>query len=119
MVHRWALVHTGDPMEADDLTQDVSVQMIRNTESFHGDARSAAIDPAKEAERHELREMLLVFFERLQDRQREVFDLVELQGLSGAEVSQLLGIEPVTVRATSSRPASGCGASFWRRAPSS
>jgi len=26
-------------MEADDLTQDVLVQMIRKMESFHGDAR--------------------------------------------------------------------------------
>lgn len=35
----WALVQTGDPMEADDLTQDVLVQMIRKMESFQGDAR--------------------------------------------------------------------------------
>jgi len=137
VVHRWSLVHTGDPMEADDLTQDVLVQMITNMESFQGDARFStwlytvtrnaaadrhrkqarrtrlvespkaylelaprgASDPAKEAERRELGEMLGVFFERLPDRQREIFDLVELRGFSGAEVSELLGIEPVSVRA--------------------
>ncbi len=137
VVHRWALVHTGDPMEADDLTQDVLVQMIRKMEYFHGDARfstwlytvtrnaasdrhrkqarrkrlaespkaylelvpQAANDPAKDAERRELGDMLSVFFEQLPGRQREIFDLVELQGLSGAEASELLGIEPVSVRA--------------------
>ena len=137
VVHRWALVHTGDPMEADDLTQDVLLQMIRKMESFQGDARfstwlytvtrnaasdrhrkqarrtrlaespkahlalvpKAANDPAKEAERRELGDMLSVFFEQLPGRQREIFDLVELQGLSGAEVSDLLGIEAVSVRA--------------------
>ncbi len=137
VVRRWALVHTGDPTEADDLTQDVLVQMIRKMESFQGDARfstwlytvtrnaasdrhrkqarrtrlaesptaylelvpKAANDPAKEAARRELGDMLSVFFEQLPGRQREIFDLVELQGLSGAEVSHLLGIEPVSVRA--------------------
>ena len=137
VVRRWALVHTGDPTEADDLTQDVLVQMIRKMESFQGDARfstwlytvtrnaasdrhrkqarrtrlaesptaylelvpQAANDPAKEAARRELGDMLSVFFEQLPGRQREIFDLVELQGLSGAEVSHLLGIEPVSVRA--------------------
>ena len=124
-------------MEADDLTQDVLVQMIRTMSSFEGDARfstwlytvtrnaaadrhrkharrnrlmespkayfelvpKAANDPAKDAECRELGDMLRVFFERLPGRQREIFDLVELQGLSGAEVSELLGIEPVSVRA--------------------
>ena len=43
--------------------------------------------------------MLAVFFEQLPGRQREIFDLVELQGLSGAEVSELLDIEAVSVRA--------------------
>ncbi len=137
VVHRWALVHTGNPMDADDLTQDVLVHMIRRIESFQGDARFStwlytvtrnaaadrhrkrtrrtrlaetpkaywellpadSSDPAKETERRELGEMLRVFFDRLPDRQREVFDLVELQGLSGTEVSELLGIEPVSVRA--------------------
>ena len=39
VVHRCALAHTGDPMEADDLTQDVLVQMIRKMDSFRGAAR--------------------------------------------------------------------------------
>ena len=136
-VHRWALVHTGDPMEADDLTQDVLVQMIRKIESFHGDARFSTwlysvtrnaatdrfrkrarrtrivedpkahlellprgpADPAKEAERRELGDILGVYFNELPERQREILDLVELQGIPSVEVAQMLGIEAVSVRA--------------------
>ena len=38
-VRRWALVYTGEAAEADDLTQDVLIRMIRRLDSFHGDAR--------------------------------------------------------------------------------
>jgi RNA polymerase sigma-70 factor (ECF subfamily) len=34
----------------------------------------------------------------LSERQREVFDLVDLQGFASAEVSEMLGLEAVTVR---------------------
>jgi RNA polymerase sigma factor (sigma-70 family) len=36
--------------------------------------------------------------QKLSDRQREVFDLVDLQGFSTVEVSAMLKMEPVTVR---------------------
>jgi RNA polymerase sigma factor (sigma-70 family) len=36
--------------------------------------------------------------EELSDRQREVFDLVDLQGIAAVEVGAMLGMEPVTVR---------------------
>ncbi len=38
IVRRWALVRTGDPTEADDLAQDVLVQMIRRLASYQGTA---------------------------------------------------------------------------------
>ena len=38
-LRRWALVQTGDPTEADDLTQDVLIQMIQKLHSFNADAR--------------------------------------------------------------------------------
>jgi RNA polymerase sigma-70 factor, ECF subfamily len=38
-VRRWALVHTGDPTEADDLTQDVIVQVIQRLDGFGGASR--------------------------------------------------------------------------------
>lgn len=137
-VRRWTLVHTGDPSEADDLTQDVLIRMIRNLDSFQGDARfgtwlysvtrnaatdrhrkrkrrarmaedpdtyaemtpHAPADPAVSVERQELGSLLRAFFEELPERQREVFDLVELQGLATGEVAELLGIAPVSVRAS-------------------
>lgn len=43
-------------------------------------------------------ELVKVFLEKLSERQREVFDLVDLQGLSAVEVSEMLKMEPVTVR---------------------
>lgn len=136
-VRRWSLVQTGDPTDADDLTQDVLIQMIRKLDTFHGDAQfetwlysitrnaaldrfrssdrtkrrvadprtyvqivpQAAEDPSQRVEREELGSMLRCFFEELPDRQREIFDLVELQGFGASDVAERLGIEPVSVRA--------------------
>jgi RNA polymerase sigma-70 factor (ECF subfamily) len=42
--------------------------------------------------------LVKAFLEKLSDRQREVFDLVDLQGHSTVEVSAMLKMEPVTVR---------------------
>lgn len=73
--------------------------MVETSKAYWELIPAAAADPEEEAERRELRDMLRVFFKRLTDRQREFFDLMVLQGLSGAEVSELLGIEPVSVPA--------------------
>jgi RNA polymerase sigma-70 factor, ECF subfamily len=136
-VRRWALVRTGDPDEAEDLTQDVLVHLIRKLDSYRASARlttwlytltrNAATDrtrrrsrrpesapahpdelaalafsgdgPHRQAERAEVARALAAFFSELPARQREVFDLVELQGWSAAEAADALGIEPVSVRA--------------------
>jgi RNA polymerase sigma-70 factor (ECF subfamily) len=136
-VRRWALIRTGDPSEADDLTQDVLIQMIRKLDSFRGTAgfstwlytvtRNAAADRFRKSKRQadlvadprsqealtpsgevsadtaidrgSLTDMVHTFFSELPLRQREVFDLVELQGLTSPEAAQRLGIEPVSVRA--------------------
>ena len=136
-VRRWALVHTGDPTEADDLTQDVLVHVIQRLDSFGGSSRFTtwlytvtrnaatdrlrragrdahrlerplvrtelvprdADDPSAEAERSHLRAVLLAYFEELPERQREIFDLAELQGVPSQEIAERLGIEPVSVRA--------------------
>jgi len=45
-----------------------------------------------------LARIVLERYRELPDRQREVFDLVDLQGYAPAEVAELLGLEPVTVR---------------------
>jgi RNA polymerase sigma-70 factor (ECF subfamily) len=137
VVRRWALVRTGDPTEADDLTQDVLVQMIRRLDAWKGSGRfttwlytvtrNAAADrfrkrrrreareddvralpetlgdpppsPDAGADRSHIRTVLASFFEELPPRQREVFDLSELQGMSTGDIAALLGVEPVSVRA--------------------
>lgn len=137
MVRRWALLRTGDPADAEDLTQDVMIQMIRKLDGFRGDAgfstwlyavtRSAAAerarrarrraevqadpravesvtppspaDPAQTAEWDAAARVVRTGFFRLPLRQREVFDLVELQGLTSSEAAARLGIEAVSVRA--------------------
>ena len=138
LVRRWALVQTGDAADADDLTQDVLVHMIRrldryagrsafttwlyavtrNTVRDHlrarsrrervrqrfgastGDAAEATEhpDPAVEARRSTLAEAALKAFRGLPARQREAFDLAELQGLTATEIGERLGIAPSTVR---------------------
>ena len=136
-VRRWALVRTGDPTEAEDLTQDVLIQMIRRLDSYRGQAafgtwlytvtRNAASDRFRTArrqarlvedpravealtpsrpdpvdaqvERRGLSGLVRTFFQELPARQREVFDLVELQGLTSPEAAERLGIEAVSVRA--------------------
>lgn len=137
LVRRWSLVRTGDPADADDLTQDVLVLMIQRLDTFRGSsrfttwlyalARNAATDrlrrerrrarfrddpriverttadaepgPEATADRDLLARMISDFFDELPERQREVFDLAELQGLPASEVAERLGIEPVSVRA--------------------
>jgi RNA polymerase sigma-70 factor (ECF subfamily) len=137
VVHRWALVRTGDLAEADDLTQDVLVQVIRRLDAYEGSSRfttwlyavtrNAAADrfrrrkrrhrleddprtptavlpdappPADElVGRGELAGVVRTFFRELPPRQREVFDLADLQGLPSPEIAARLGIEPVSVRA--------------------
>jgi len=136
-VRRWALVQLGDPADADDLTQDVLIQMIRKLDTFHGDARfeswlysmtrnaatdrfrrerrsrrvsddprahlhvlpTPSPDPSRRVEVRELEVTLEAFFNTLPERQRQIFDLVELQGLTASEVAELVGVEPVSVRA--------------------
>ncbi len=136
-VRRWALVQLGSESDADDLTQDVLIKMIRKVHAFRGDAdfetwlysltrngardvhrarrrRGAAEehprlvatltpdappDPDRAVELGEARRALMDAFARLPTRQREVYDLVELQGLSAGNAAELLGIAPVSVRA--------------------
>lgn len=135
VVRRWALVQTGDATEADDVTQEVLIRMIRNLDTlpepprlagwlytvtknasadrFRSRSRQRAAadsedilesavsdgaNPASDAERGELGDLLLSAFHELPSRQREVFDLVELQGIPAIEVAEILGIRATSVR---------------------
>ncbi len=135
-VFRWALVQTGDPDEADDVTQEVLVVLHRRLKTYSGGAkftswlfrvtRNAALQHGRKAARllriRRKTQEVAVFenqadakfakldsahavdlvhrlFEELPLRQREVFDLADLQGYSPTEVAELLGMKAVTVRA--------------------
>ena len=46
-----------------------------------------------------LAQLVLRYFDELPARQREVFELADIQGLSAPEIGVRLGMKPVTVRA--------------------
>ena len=66
-------------------------------------AREAALDrwvgPVPDDDRDELLALIRRYFRELPPRQREVFDLVEFQGYSPAEVGEMMEMNPNTVRA--------------------
>ncbi|NIM52089.1 MAG: sigma-70 family RNA polymerase sigma factor [Gemmatimonadales bacterium] len=134
-IYRWALGQTGDPDDADDVTQEVLVRLHRQLSRYRAQARfttwlyqvtrNAAADLHRRRKRQErvasrweaaaspeetedqleaihqaeVMELVKSFFDELPDRQREVFDLVDLQGLTPTEVGKILQMNPVTVRA--------------------
>lgn len=136
-IHRWALGWTGDPDDAEDVTQEVLVRLHHHLSRYRGQARfttwlyqitrNAAIDherrrqrrvraaqrhllleesaraatPGPDAgiERAELLVAVRAAFKDLPPRQREVFDLVDLQGYAAVEAAEMLDMKPVTARA--------------------
>ena len=57
-------------------------------------------DPGGRVDRQRAASVILELFSELPQRQREVFDLVDLQGLSPAEAAARTGMKPVSVRAS-------------------
>jgi RNA polymerase sigma-70 factor (ECF subfamily) len=130
-VFRWALVQTGSPDDAEDITQTALLRVQRGLRHFafaarfttwlYSVTRSAAADarriqrrraellaertPADVASSSEPRvdERRLLALVRdqldaLPARQREVFDLVDLQGRAPGDVAELLALDAATVR---------------------
>ncbi|HEX6574340.1 MAG TPA: RNA polymerase sigma factor [Gemmatimonadaceae bacterium] len=56
-------------------------------------------DPGSRVDRQRIADYIRHFFTRLPPRQREVFDLVDLQGHDPVDVAGLLGMKAATVRA--------------------
>jgi RNA polymerase sigma-70 factor (ECF subfamily) len=56
-------------------------------------------DPGARLDRQWVAERIRAFFGALPSRQREMFDLVDLQGYDPAEVARMTGMNPSTVRA--------------------
>ncbi len=133
LVHRWAVVQTGEFDVAEDVTQEVMIQMVKslprmrtpeNIQSWlfrttrnttishirkqrrHLDTRSfnvaqlisSAPAPDERFANTELNLRLVSLLQELPRRQREIFDLVELQGISTTHVAKMLRILPATVR---------------------
>lgn len=55
-------------------------------------------DPGARVDRERLVELVLASLDILPPRQREMFDLVDLQGYTPAEVAELTGANPSTIR---------------------
>lgn len=77
------------------------------THVLAGRARPTAFDPgavedaiAAGIDRRRLSRLVRTFLEELPDRQRAIFDLADLQGYSPVEIGELLGMKPVSVRAS-------------------
>ena len=56
-------------------------------------------DPGGRVDRQRAATVIRELFTGLPQRQREIFDLVDLQGLSPSEVAERIGMKPVSVRA--------------------
>lgn len=136
-IYRWALGHTGDPDDADDVTQEVLVLLHRKLTSYKGRSsfstwlfqitRNAALglhrrrvrrtrmstllleeanrevtqsaDQLDKMEMSQTSDLIGRLFGSLPERQRQVFDLADMQGYAPAEIGEMLGMKAVTVRA--------------------
>ncbi|HEX3534990.1 MAG TPA: RNA polymerase sigma factor [Gemmatimonadaceae bacterium] len=56
-------------------------------------------DPGGRVDRERAARVIMELFSELPQRQREIFDLVDLQGMSPAEAAARTGMKPVSVRA--------------------
>jgi len=89
------------------ITRHVALQRHRKTRRRNLlTARSFAIpenvyttDPGARVDRERVAEFIRYFFTTLPPRQREVFDLVDLQGHDPVAVAEMIGARPGTVRA--------------------
>jgi RNA polymerase sigma-70 factor (ECF subfamily) len=63
------------------------------------DAPIEAVETRETFDESTLTSLVLRYFDELPPRQREVFELSDIQGLSAPEVAERLGMKAVTVRA--------------------
>lgn len=70
----------------------------RAVEPFEAERHPGTADPAREAERSELAGTVRQALAELPERQRQVVQLFDLDGFSGAEIGAMLGVNPGTVR---------------------
>jgi RNA polymerase sigma-70 factor (ECF subfamily) len=137
-VYRWALVHTGDSDEADDVAQEVLLRVHRYLGRYSGRSRfttwlyqvtrNAALgwrrrvgsrlrltreltaegggvletgrrsDPMEQLHGSQIADVVTALFRQLPARQREVFNLADIEGVALVEIAERLGLDPGTVR---------------------
>ncbi|MCB9692436.1 MAG: RNA polymerase sigma factor [Alphaproteobacteria bacterium] len=126
-MRRWALLHTGAPEIADEVVQEALVRWVRYAHTYRigtplqpwmrtlvrNCARDAArprgvlrflpwVRPSRQPDREmdmaRAADRVLEVMQELTPRQRDLLDLVDLQGLSAADAARALDIEPGTAR---------------------
>jgi RNA polymerase sigma-70 factor (ECF subfamily) len=75
-------------------------------------------DPGGRVDRERAAALIYEMFRDLPSRQREIFDLIDLQGLTPAEVAERTGMKPVSVRANLFKARSSIRARFLATHPS-
>ena len=75
-------------------------------------------DPGGRVDRERATALIHEMFSELPPRQREIFDLIDLQGLTPAEVAERTGMKPVSVRANLFKARSTIRAKFLATHPS-
>lgn len=70
----------------------------RAAEPLEAERHPGAADPSADAERSDLAETVLGALAELPERQRLIVQLFDLDGFSGAEIGEMLGLNPGTVR---------------------
>jgi RNA polymerase sigma-70 factor (ECF subfamily) len=90
------------------ITRRAALQMSRTSKRRGRLARSPAALPARDVyttdpggrvDRQRAAAIIHELFEKLPPRQREIFDLIDLQGLSPAEAGERTGMKAVSIRA--------------------
>jgi RNA polymerase sigma-70 factor (ECF subfamily) len=74
----------------------------RKMELYHTNLSAADSErpsPERGLDSRRIKELVTAFLKELPQRQREVFQMAELQGLSSPEIGEILGVEPGGVRA--------------------
>ena len=75
-------------------------------------------DPGARVDRERAAAVIREMFSDLPPRQREIFDLIDLQGLTPGEVAERTGMKPVSVRASLFKARSSIRARFLATHPS-
>jgi RNA polymerase sigma-70 factor (ECF subfamily) len=75
-------------------------------------------DPGGRVDRERAAALIHEMFSKLPARQREIFDLIDLQGLTPAEVAERTGMKPASVRANLFKARSSIRATFLATHPS-